>query len=411
MNPKRFTMICAVCLVFGGIAAAQQPANLFAQSATDRSGGGGSQTEPNAATYEDVEIMRRILARAAQALENGNASVSGHVDRYGFFRGQVPPGMVATPTMVPLRNGDVWSGSAMGGGIGAQSGSSAMGGGIGSITGYVVQPLPGQRAGELHVEGGYLKGYGVVYTVTLPPRLWPNQHAASAPGRTAAVDRPSLWEEVRSELHGDAPQAPPAVTRETPRTDDVLLRALFDNGGNFRHLGERENLALIVTFPPRGENVSSTRTTFGMAAGPASPYVTTVENELETAASNERNSELLGDLHLKQGRIDDAIKAYRKAAEGGKASAELSTKLAQAYLAARDLEAAREALNEAERASKQSPAQTMDRRGNAGAVALPATLTISVSGETLAQVAAGKLDFDGFKKQVSIDYVGAPRSK
>jgi tetratricopeptide (TPR) repeat protein len=235
--------------------------------------------------------------------------------------------------------------------------------------------------------------------MALPRVFWPNQVPPGATAR-ATVTSPNLWEQVRSELHGNASPSPVPVRTEVPRMDEVLLRALFDNGGNFSQLREREKLAVIVTFGPtllaRGSSPP---------AAQLSPAGTIAQNRiLAYVAADEKNNELLGDLHLKQGRPDEAVKAYRNAVERGSASVNLLAKLAQAYLAAHDLEAARKALEEATRAAKEHVHQLHGRRQNAEPVPLPGTMTISVSQETLAQLRAGKLDFEGFRKQAAVDY-------
>lgn len=274
------------------------------------------------------------------------------------------------------------------------------------MTGYTLQPGPGQRASTVHAQGGYLKGYGVVYTLTLPPALWPNQRPASAPTRSNGAT-PSLWEEVRSELRGEAPKASQTVTREAPRTDDVLLRALFDNAGNFR-LPEHENVALIATFSASAQTNQSAAP---LTQGYVPPHAVMAAERLAAfAAADARNNELLGDLHLKQGRAEDAVKAYEKAVERGNPPMSLLTKLAEAYLGVHNVPAALESLKAAERAGQQ--AQTRAAAGQrALAPGVPATLTISVSWSTLAELTQKRLSFEEFKKLATIEYLHAPDAK
>lgn len=364
MNSKRLNVIFAALLASPAVAPAQSIGSSSSHTVAN----------PTPGIYEDAEIMRRVLARTVQALDSERALGGAQEDQNTAVRGEVPAGMVAVPTLGLVPSGTVIA------------------------TGYTLRPAPGQL-GAVQVQGGYLRGYGVVYTLALPHVFWPNQVVAAAAAK-ATVAAPNLWEQIRSELRGEASPTPVPVRTEVPRMDEILLRALFDNGGNFSQLRDHENLAVIVTFGPTlpARVLSSPAAQATPAGAPAQVGL------LAFVAADAKNNELLGDLHLKQGRPEEAVKAYRNAVERGSASANLLTKLAQAYLAAHDLEAARKTIEEATRAGKEQVHQLPVRRQNAELVPLPGTMTISVSLETLAQLRAGKLDFDGFRKQVTVDY-------
>src|SRR5262249_31541888 len=117
--------------------------------------------------------------------------------------------------------------------------------------------------------------------------------------------------------------------------------------------------------------------------------------------------ELLGDLHLKQGRYEDAIAAFQKAVEkasGSKQKAALHRKLAQAYLMQEKNEEARSHidraiafLKEAEDAkNKPTPA------AKAETTPLPVKMIISVPKKLLDQAGEGKMPFEEFCRQASV---------
>ena len=62
----------------------------------------------------------------------------------------------------------------------------------------------GSLSAELTAEGVYLKGQGVVFTVTLPPL--PSQ--PSQP-KSPATKPLSEWEQIRMQLRGEEPKKPP----------------------------------------------------------------------------------------------------------------------------------------------------------------------------------------------------------
>ena len=133
-----------------------------------------------------------------------------------------------------------------------------------------------------------------------------------------------------------------------------------------------------------------------------------------------RDYELLGDLHTKQGKTAEAVEAYNKAVQAAKTATiaqpagqdakanlerakqrvrDLSTKLARALLDAGCVDAARKALD------METMIKVLPPSGSGGAtVPLPTKLTISATKKLLDQVGSGKISYDEFRKQVTLDY-------
>jgi tetratricopeptide (TPR) repeat protein len=131
---------------------------------------------------------------------------------------------------------------------------------------------------------------------------------------------------------------------------------------------------------------------------------------------------------LKQGRIQEAIKAYHRAIElnrDPKRAAELYRKLARAYLTVdpndEQFEQVEANLKQAERnmqqaleaykkvvAAPQSPAAANAARGHVG---LPGKLIISAKKRLVDQVGSGKISFEEFRRQASVEHLPfGPRS-
>src|SRR5262249_9187603 len=134
-----------------------------------------------------------------------------------------------------MQGGMGFQGGGFQGGTGFQGGMMGMGGmGMAGMGGMNPIVIPIRT-----LEGIYLKGQGVVYTVTL-----------SSLQLTAKVEtaKPvSEWESVRREFRKE---------KETPKKSDagkvaglreVLLKVLAENGHHFSRLGENESLTIVVT--------------------------------------------------------------------------------------------------------------------------------------------------------------------
>ena len=229
----------------------------------------------------------------------------------------------------------------------------------------------------MDVDGTYLKDYGVVFHVTMPPMLPIKTQVANKPATKPVSD----WERIRKELHGEkaANESTPPQPK-VPDLRDVLLKILSEQGPNFTRLGDKEKLTVIVTFRPTADPHAVRRIHLGnlsSATGDAIDFfppalATIIPRERQSHGSSRRfkstgsaspnnagfwstsrdagstklgvdtfdqdgvgDFELLGDLQIKQGRVQEAIQAYQKAVEAqsdGKRKASLYQKMAQAHL-------------------------------------------------------------------------------
>ena len=134
-----------------------------------------------------------------------------------------------------------------------------------------------------------------------------------------------------------------------------------------------------------------------------------------------RDFELLGDMLLKQGKPQEAIKAFQRALNlnpSAKHSATLYRKIAQGDLMLPDDAAAKKALEMAAESVKQagdmtktgSPGGGGGGAGGAGKAisppSLPSKLVISAPKSLLDQVGAGKIPYADFRRQATVDYFG-----
>lgn len=289
----------------------------------------------------------------------------------------------------------------------------------------------------LFMEGLHLPGHGVVFQMVLPPERDATKKSKATPARL-----PSDWEIVQKQLRGDAPaKSEPA---EAPSLSDSLLRTLAENGKNFRELPADERITIEVTFRKNsalrfhGDEGTGTAATAPPGPGPVGgpPGAGSIDGSPEgppgspdgagntggddpfgTGATKAgRDQELLGDLHAKQNKFDAAVAEYERALKIVSAVANdpskrpadlqnriksLQLKLAQAYLSAGKVENARKVLELAVDASKRPAAKPPD---SATATSkLPAKLRISATKKVLDAVGAGKLSFDEFRKQATVE--------
>src|SRR5437763_703560 len=86
-------------------------------------------------------------------------------------------------------------------------------------------------------EGVYLKGYGVVYTATLPASARDVKPDAPRPAPKSL----SEWERVRKQLHGEKVEpGPKDGGRASPSLTEKIAKVLADNGHHFSQLKEHE---------------------------------------------------------------------------------------------------------------------------------------------------------------------------
>jgi hypothetical protein len=374
------------------------PGSLRAQSANAaRSGPGeGTVAQDRREMEEDVEIMRRLLNRSlsgwfVQAAEANRAPFAFTKDR----------------KYLATREGNsykVWEVS------------------TGKLLRQTTLPPPHAPI-FAPAEGVYLKGRGVVYTITLPPTAHSVKTASAKPSAKPLSD----WDRARNEIRG-APAEPDTTSAAPPPSlTDTILRLLAKNGHQFKQLGPNEKLTVVVTFRQPGDGIeqaASTTTVGGPTTGPASagvgsgvtPAGTVTQasygsNGSSRPPSSARDFELMGDLHIKQGRAQEAAHAYQKALElkpGGARSAEesrLYRKLAQVYLTVAEQSPPhqRDAIVRRAIDFLQRVAQQTDGAQPAPA-ALPGRLVISARKGVLDQAGSGKMTPSEFRQASSVEF-------
>ena len=221
-------------------------------------------------------------------------------------------------------------------------------------------------------EGIYLKGYGVVYAVTLPPGPHEEILVQAKPKMKPLSD----WERIRKELHGEFLDLSAEVgLARLPSLTDTILHVLAENGRHFSRLGKDEKLTVAVTFRP-----------------PEAPPAKT-----ETLSKQAKDFELQGDLHLRQGDLKEAVAAYEKGLKASPSPAAKKTfyrKLAQAYFQFEDPRSIEymKKYEEAKTAPPPAPARPWPKR-----------LIVSASKELLDRVGANSITFDDFHRAATVE--------
>jgi hypothetical protein len=256
-------------------------------------------------------------------------------------------------------------------------------------------------AGSLDTEGVYLKGQGVVYTLTLPPPQAQGKSEAAKPAPKPASD----WDRVRHELRHEKPEPEHKERpRKEPTLAEIILQVLLENGHHFGQLGDNEGLTVVVTF--RGDEQPQAK-----AADPApqADPATQKSAAASTSGNPGQDYELLGDLHLKQGKAAEAERAYQQAISESKNPQRTVTlwgKYAQVLLSEGKVEEARRVLEQALNEKKKERADPPPARPRAAtAPTLPGKLIITASKKLLDQAAGGKMSLDDFQKAASVEYV------
>jgi hypothetical protein len=376
------------------------------------------------AMYEDIEVMRLVLARNLHVKMFAQCNTCHAVanERYTEITG-------LTPSTIGL-------------------GSSSSGGGMGvAMVDIDSDGRPDLFITNVHekngptasIEGAYLKGQGVVFTLSLPAAA-KDELAATAPAAPARP--PSEWEQSRRQLRGEraTTTAPPKKTTVA----DILLKTLAENGKNFTQLPANEQLTLIVTFRRQQDryislgggifgvidpyaNMTSGPTGMGgkggggpgmgpagatgSASGPpmgAGSSPTGGSGAGSSAASEpmtpDRELELLGDLHIKRGNLSEAASAYERAkkqAADRQRFQALVTKLADVYLKLNNIDAARKALEMPSATPTAAPPPVAAKEP--AAMNLPGKLILSAPKSLLDQVGGEMISFADFRKQVTLE--------
>jgi len=294
-------------------------------------------------------------------------------------------------------------------------------------------------------EGVYLKGHGVVYTVTL---TGPSPTPKARPKGQAAAPL-SEWDRARKELRGEKVEAP-AAAPEPPSLADVIVKILAENGRHFALLEPEESITVVVTF--RGEK--PTPATASQPSGPGGviggmpgaagiaiggldrgvPVLSGIPGmgrlfTLDSPAvgsgdvspgggappggqpTTAQDYILLADLHLKQRKYDQALEAYTQAQKRqpdlANQSPDFRRKLAETYLGLNQVDQARAVLDQIV-AGHQKPNRPT---GSASAAKpeLPAKLIVSAPKKLLDQAGGGKMTFEEFKKAATVDSFGGEK--
>ncbi len=407
MKVERIGLAAAlVLLLAAGLAYGQRPA----------AGAAGGRAD------EDIEVLRRILNRELAEAYGFPQVVSG-----GPWFSYPDQDVTPVHSVRDMRGNPYTLGT-----------WRAHVDGSGHVAGHHLSP---------GAEGVYLKGHGVVYSVTLPaPMQDPVKESARPPARSR-----TRWEQVRGELRGEKAE-PDAKDRaaERPSLAEAVLRVLAENGHNFAHLADDEKITVAVTFRgelnctlchdtgwsrssrtsgPRSSSVPSTSGTSGPSAGTTN-LTKDAEQAYKTQLVEAQNALLLGDLQAKQNNpkaaaaeYQKAINTFHKAQESRKQTApgggrdaatlllavEMYTKLAKAHDGAGQIEQAMRALGVVEdyvREMKQAGGAPAPRK--AAGVPLPGKLVVSATKKLLDQAGAGKISFEEFRKAASVEYQAPP---
>jgi hypothetical protein len=382
MTHARSLMGMFLCLLTPSLVAAQQP----------RPG----QDVALPQMYEDIEIMRRLLLREVHSRQMVQcAACHGPVGvRAVAFS---PDGKLLATEEGVFR---VWDAS----------------------TGKMLQNPHGFLGPDLPalpgIDGVYLKGYGVVFSMTVPPQPlaggWVLPETAPKPV--------SDWDKVRRQLRGEKTQSTGGGTglKKEPRLDEVLLKLLADNGHHFSQLKDNEQLAIVVTFRSPEKKAGQTKTSAGLFGGrPLAAYDVSVRHQAAEALgqvgkppSRARDYELMGDLHVRQGKLSEAIMSYNnalKAKPDGKEADRLYLKLSEIYLKmgeANATDAQRDAIRKAVEflAKMQDELSQPAKGGQPGPGGLYAQLVISAPKKLLDRAGSGGINFGEFRQEASVEF-------
>jgi hypothetical protein len=416
------------------------PALAVDQTATDK--------KPQAAQMqEDVEVMRRILNRSLNLPRHGVRSVWAPNNGLN----NTIYGQTLNPSIGVL--GNEGGGGMIGnpyGTIGNPWGTiDNPWGTINTLGGWGGQNVAVSTLEFPAVEGVYLKGHGVVFTLTLPPQTNVKSNVDLLP-----KDKPlSEWDRVRKEVRGEKVDDT-AKPRKDPTVLDILVKVLAENGTHLAQLGPEETVTIVVTFresegaknaglnqlyqwtPVRDaidlRNLDPLQ--FRLGSQPAGDDLTRLIRDSTGPDANEKGTQpkevaggkakevpaaakdnlLLGELNFKQGKYKEAEKAYLatlKLLERNPDDAVLRQvyhALAQTYLADGKTADAKNYIEKALAIEKKISEAAPPKKEAAPASTVPAKLIVSAPKKLLDQVASEKISFEDFKKQATVEYLPAP---
>ncbi len=303
-------------------------------------------------------------------------------------------------------------------------------------------------------QGVYLKGQGVVYTMTLPLHFQKVVGGADKPATQPLTE----WDRVRKELRGEKVQADPAKPQPDVSIADAVLHVLADNGKNLTQLTDSDSVTVAITLsmqsctkchtgtgtsgrpgmmggsggammpgapggmrPPGAGTIGTLSGTGsaggGTTAGSGGGSARTGAADDDRAARTEFHKQaLLGDLAMKQNDFAQAAVAYNKAMVNRRLLStdantelelvEVASKWARALLAqgkADDAERIVRGLAKLTEHLGGTPHADQSAVGKP-AMTLPSKLIITVPMKLLSQ-SAGRISFDEFRKAATIEYL------
>jgi hypothetical protein len=336
-----------------------------------------AKSSGNSQMYEDIEIMRRLLD---EKLHSQYAPLK--MPRY-------------FPVQPYLESPDV---------IHSQSDSSAF-----------VPHMPGPFQMP-SFEGVYLKGQGVVFTITVPP-------AEGDPSAlTGGTDKKSTsdWDRMRKQLRQDKPaEVEKGPQKQNQSLAEILLHAMAENGSHFSQLAESESLTVVVTFRTpdlRGQGGLMPQMPKAEWGNPQLyPYGGGPNFELKSTDSQPKGDPrnkltdeqvLLGDLHHKQGKPDEAIAAYRKAMDASgdaRTKALLLLKIAEVLKEQNRDKEALDTLQKVEELLKEGEPKGSSSSAETPTIPLPTKMIVSAPKKLLDQAAASKVTFEEFVKAATVE--------
>jgi tetratricopeptide (TPR) repeat protein len=326
---------------------------------------------------------------------------------------------------------------------------------LNTVNPFYYHPNADHLATELRSpQGVYLKGYGIVYTATLTLPTVPSSADLKKPAAKALTE----WERTRLELRGEKIE-PAKAPPPQEAIADAVLRVLARNGRHISQLAETEQVTVALTLSSvrsscmqchgvpnsgsSGKAVTGTttstgssgdgNTTSGSSSGGGNPTELKEKEILDKIAALKKDAQkaaLLGDLHLKQGKNEQAVASFEEALKAYQASVSglyrfglekrgtpekdpaleqelvvAGTKLIQAYTAMGKTEEVKKTLKVLEEHLQKTSAETPSKPAEAPVKEeLPAKLIISAPKKLLDLVGADKITFEEFRKNATVEY-------